>query len=203
MIEKWYITEQTFPELLNRNALRFGPRRAQWWKVEGAQRTATLTYAELWRLVKEAAAGLMELGFEKGDRGAVMAYTSPQWTWADYAVICAAGVSVSIYPTLSAKEVVYMLNDSGAKYLFVHDKAILERVIKARGQMGTLQKIVLLSGDNISGSPDVLTFEELRRLGVKLLSRQRLAFEKRWRSVELFYLRAHLGIDRIHAVRTV
>ena len=185
MIEKWYITEQTFPELLNRNALRFGSRRAQWWKVEGAQRTATLTYAELWRLVKEAAAGLMELGFEKGDRGAVMAYTSPQWTWADYAVICAAGVSVSIYPTLSAKEVVYMLNDSGAKYLFVHDEAILERVIKARGQMGTLQKIVLLSGDNISGSPDVLTFEELRRLGVKLLSRQRLAFEKRWRSVEL------------------
>lgn len=184
MTERWYITEQTFPELLNRNALRFGDRRAQWWK-EGAQRTASLTYAGLWRLVKEAAAGLMELGFEKGDRGAVMAYTGPQWTWADYSVICAAGISVSIYPTLSVKEVVYMLNDSGAGYLFVQDEAILERIMEARPQMKTLQKIILLSGDITGSHADLLTFEELRRMGAKYLNIHRHAFENRWRSVEM------------------
>ena len=184
MAEKWYIQEFTFPELLNRNALRFGTRRAQWWK-EGAAGTASITYAGLWRLVKEAAAGLMELGFEKGDRGAVMAHTSPQWTWADYAVVCAAGVSVSIYPTLSAKEVVYMVNDSGARYLFVYDETILAPIMEVRAQMKELQKIILLTGEVTTGHPDLLTFEQLRRLGVTALARDRLLFEKRWRSVEL------------------
>lgn len=184
MTEKWYITQQTLPELLNHNALRFGLRRAQWWK-DGPQSSASLTYAELWRLVKEAAAGLMEMGFEKGERGAVMAYTSPQWVWADYAVICAAGISVSIYPTLSVKEVLYMINDSGAKFLFVHDETILNRIIEARPEMTSLQKIILLNGSNTNNHPDVLTFEQLRQLGVKLLTRDRLTFEKRWRSIEL------------------
>ena len=158
--------------------------RDRWWK-DGPQSSASLTYAELWRLVKEAAAGLMEMGFEKGERGAVMAYTSPQWVWADYAVICAAGISVSIYPTLSVKEVLYMINDSGAKFLFVHDETILNRIIEARPEMTSLQKIILLNGSNTNNHPDVLTFEQLRQLGVKLLTRDRLAFEKRWRSIEL------------------
>lgn len=181
---KWYITQQTLPALLNRNALRFGTRRAQWWK-DGPGSTASLNYAELWLLVKEAAAGLMELGLEKGDRAAVMAYTSPQWVWADYAIICAAGVSVSIYPTLSAKEVLYMVNDSGAKFLFVHDELILNRISEVRPQMTSLKKIILLNGSNTQGRPDVLTFEQLRQLGIGLLTRERHAFEKRWRSVEL------------------
>lgn len=183
-MEKWYIASQTLPELLNRNALRFGNRRAQWWK-DGPGSTASINYADLWILIKEAAAGLMELGFEKGDRGAVMAHTSPQWIWADNAIICAAGISVSIYPTLSAREALYMINDSGSKYLFVNDELILERIYEVRQKMTSLKKIILLNGSNRKGHPDVLTFEQLRLLGIGLLSRDRLAFEKRWRSIEL------------------
>lgn len=183
-MEKWYITQQTWPALLNRNALRFGSRRAQWWK-DGPGSTDSLNYADLWLLIKEAAAGLMELGLEKGDRGAVMAFTSPQWTWADYAIICAAGISVSIYPTLSAKEVLYMMNDSGSKFLFVNDEALLERLGEVRSRMPELQKTILLNGSNRNNLPDVLTFEQLRELGVGLLARDRLAFEKRWRSIEI------------------
>ncbi|NLA27682.1 MAG: AMP-binding protein [Firmicutes bacterium] len=184
MTEKWYITRQTLPELLNSNALRFGTRRAQWWR-DGPESTASLNYAELWILIREVAAGLMELGLEKGDRAAVMTHTSPQWIWADYAIICAAGISVSIYPTISAREVLYMVNDSGAKFIFVQDELILERIYEVRPQMSSLQKIILLNGNNRSGHPDVLTFEQLRQLGIGLLAHNRLAFEKRWRSVEL------------------
>jgi len=54
MGNRWYITQQTFPELLNRNAVKFGMRRAQWWK-NGPNGTASLTYAELWILVREMA----------------------------------------------------------------------------------------------------------------------------------------------------
>ena len=77
MENRWYITQQTFPALLNRNAIQFGTRRAQIWRT-GPSDTQSITYAELWRIVKELASGLMELGIEKGDRAAVMSHTCPQ-----------------------------------------------------------------------------------------------------------------------------
>ena len=42
-----------------------------------------------------------------------------------------------------------------------------------------------MKGSNKNNLPDVLTFEQLRGLGVGLLARDRLAFEKRWRSIKL------------------
>ena len=109
MKDRWYITQQTFPELLNRNAVKFGLRRAQWWKT-GPDSTTSITYADLWILVRELASGLMELGIQKGDRAAVMAHTSPEWVWADYSILCAAGITVCVYPTLSAKELAFILS---------------------------------------------------------------------------------------------
>ena len=51
----WYITVQTFPELLHRNATEYGDRRAQWWKT-GGRNTDSLTYAQLAHTVRELSA---------------------------------------------------------------------------------------------------------------------------------------------------
>ena len=56
--ERWYIQELTCPELLHRNALQFGDRRFQWWRLNKRE-TASNTYAEVWQLVKELSSGLI------------------------------------------------------------------------------------------------------------------------------------------------
>lgn len=184
MGNRWYITQQTFPELLNRNAVKFGMRRAQWWK-NGPNGTASLTYAELWILVREMASGLMELGIQKGDRVAVMAHTSPEWVWADYSTLCAAGVTVCVYPTLSAKELAFIVNDSGSRILYVQDEEMLERALGAAAEMPGLEKIVIMKDECSYADPRVMGLSALRALGVRLLSRDKLACERRWRSVDL------------------
>lgn len=182
--EKWYITQQTFPELLNRNVETFGERRAQWWRTEGTD-TTSITYRELGNIVAEMSTGLMELGIEKGDRVAIMAHTCPQWVWADYSILCAAGITVCIYPTLSVKEVVFIVNDSGSKILYVEDNEILGNVIKVWQEMPTLEKIVVMQNDFTNENSNVLNLNDLKALGKQLLERDGSLYENRWKSVQL------------------
>ncbi len=184
MEDKWYITQQTFPELLNRNAIKFGARRAQWWKT-GPTSTTSITYSELNRIVKELSSGLIELGIQKGDRAAVMAHTCPQWVWADYSILCAGGITVCVYPTLSPKELVFIVNDSGSRVLYVQDEEILQKALGAWKEMPTLEKIIVMKDEFTGENPNVMSFNQVRALGIKLLARDKFIYEKRWRSVEI------------------
>ena len=50
-------------------------------------------------------------------------------------ILCAGGVSSGIYPTDSAKQVDYLVNDSRTRILFVEDEEQLDKVIEVRGAM--------------------------------------------------------------------
>ena len=183
MADRWYITQQTFPELLNRNVLKYGTRRAQWWKT--GDTTQSINYAELGFIVKQLTAGLMSLGIKKGDCVAIASHTAPQWIWADYSILCAGGITVCIYPTLSAKEISFIINDSGSKILYVQDEEILQKALSIADEMPTLQKCIIMKDDYKGSDSRVLTLPQVRELGIKLLSKDKLAYERRWRSVDI------------------
>lgn len=182
--ERWYIQEMTCPGILHRNAVMFGDRRFQWWRT-GKSGTAWNTYAEVWRMVKELSSGLISSGFEKGDRAAIISHTAPQWMWADYSILCAGGITVCIYPTLSESEIKFIINDSGSKIIYVQDELILKKVLAVRNETPSLQKIIMMN-DSISDAPDSVTnLSEMRKAGESLLARDRNVFEHRWRSVAI------------------
>jgi long-chain acyl-CoA synthetase len=183
MADRWYITQQTFPELLNRNVIKYGTRRAQWWKT--GDTTHSINYAELGFIVKQLTAGLMSLGIQKGDRVAIASHTAPQWMWADYSILCAGGITVCIYPTLSAKEMSFIINDSGSKILYVQDEEILQRALSVADEMPTLQKCIIMKDDYKGSDSRVLTLPQVRELGIQLLAKDKLAYESRWRSVDI------------------
>lgn len=183
MADRWYITQQTFPELLNRNVIKYGTRRAQWWKT--GDTTHSINYAELGFIVKQLTAGLMSLGIQKGDRVAIASHTAPQWMWADYSILCAGGITVCIYPTLSAKEMSFIINDSGSKILYVQDEEILQRALSLADEMPTLQKCIIMKDDYKGSDSRVLTLPQVRELGIQLLAKDKLAYESRWRSVDI------------------
>jgi long-chain acyl-CoA synthetase len=183
-MEKWYIEQLTAPEMLNRDMVRFAHRRFQWWKT-GTGSSESLTYAQAGQIVKELSCGLMTHGFAKGDRGAIMSYTCPQWVWADYSILCAGGITVTIYPTLSEKELTFILRDSGTKVLYVQDEGILEKALAVRPSCPQLEKIVVMHDTCSSGDAAVLDLNRLRNTGVGLLGKDKFAFDNRWRTVAL------------------
>lgn len=105
-------------------ALRY--KRAGAWK--------TLSWKQWLEASREMAAGLHILGVRRGDRVAILARTGLEWVVSDLACAIAGAVSVPIYPSLTLRDVAYILADSGASVAFVDDPSRLE------GSKGALEE---------------------------------------------------------------
>ena len=69
--------------------------------------------------VRSLAKGLIASGIQPGDMVAVISRTSYQWALVDQAIWFAGAISVPIYETSSPSQIAHILEDSGAKKIFV------------------------------------------------------------------------------------
>ena len=89
------------------------------------------TYAEMECLTNKLANSLVGLGIKKGDRVALYMDNCPQYAIAFFAVLKAGAVVVQVTPMAAERDVLYLLNDSGAKgivtldYLWPKVKAVM------------------------------------------------------------------------------
>ncbi|RST01680.1 long-chain fatty acid--CoA ligase [Streptomyces sp. WAC07149] len=89
-----------------------------------------VTAAEFAREVLAVAKGLIAEGLAEGDRLAIMARTTYEWTLLDFAGWAAGLVTVPIYPTSSALQARWIIHDSGAVACAVED-TVQARLISA------------------------------------------------------------------------
>ena len=86
--------------------------------------------------------GLRALGVEKGDRVALLSENRPEWAYVDLATLCAGAADVPIYPNLLPAQVLYVLNDSEAKVVFVSNAAQVKKLAEVRDQAPHLQHVI-------------------------------------------------------------
>jgi fatty-acyl-CoA synthase len=108
-----YRTELTPLSFLRRSAAVFPERVAV---VHGDRR---YSYAQLEDRVDRLARGLIDAGLQPGDRVAFLAPNIPALLEAHYGVPAARGVLVAVNTRLNSEEVGYILDHSGARFLFV------------------------------------------------------------------------------------
>lgn len=122
----------------------------------------TLSWLEAADLVREIAMGLKSRGVKKGDRIAILSATRYEWTLCDLAILSLGGVTVPIYPSVTAEQVAFILEDSGARAVFVENKAQALKVQSVRDKLPELKEIIPIEGSpGIDGS-----LGELRQAGV-------------------------------------
>src|SRR6202040_1681418 len=112
------------------------------------------SWREWLQISKEIAHALHAVGFLPGDFASIMANAVPEWVFADMGILCAGGVSSGIYPTDSAAQVEYLLNDSRTRVIFVEDEEQLDKVLTCRAHCPTLEKIVVFDMEGLSGFRD-------------------------------------------------
>ena len=64
-----------------------------------------LTGQQIDERVRNLAIGLHSLGIQRGDRVALLAESSPDWSITDYAILATGAVNVPIYPTQAVDQV--------------------------------------------------------------------------------------------------
>jgi long-chain acyl-CoA synthetase len=68
---------------------------------------------------RRMAAHLQGLGLQPGDRVAIPSKNTPHWLMSDFAIWLAGGVSVPLYPSLTAPTIRQILEHSDSRFLFV------------------------------------------------------------------------------------
>lgn len=89
-----------------------------------------VTAAEFAREVLAVAKGLIAEGLRPGDRLAIMARTTYEWTLLDFAGWAAGLITVPVYPTSSAIQARWIIQDSGAVACAVED-TVQARIISS------------------------------------------------------------------------
>ena len=102
-----------------------------------------ITVPEFSDRVRHLAMALHETGVKPGDRVAIVAENRPEWSIADFAILCASAVSVPIYPTLLGWQVEYILNDAGAVAVICSNEEQLQKILDIRQQVPGLRQIVV------------------------------------------------------------
>ena len=121
-----------------------------------------VSYDELGEIVRELSLGLQALGIEPHDKVAILSHTRPEWTYSDFAILCAGATVVPVYQTNSAEECQYVIDHSESRAVILEDAGQLEKIRSVRDQLPQLETVISIEPIE---SDDVITFDQLRESG--------------------------------------
>jgi len=159
MSQYFYDTCEQFPDRL---AQKFNVALFQ------GDNNGSFTYAQLRDRVESIACALIDLGLKKGERAGLMAATSHIWTQVDVALASCGVASVTIYPTLSNNEVIYIMNDSASRFLFLGSASLLKQVKPVMDQIPGVEKLIIMDPTFRSESESILGLYDLIEKGAEL-----------------------------------
>jgi long-chain acyl-CoA synthetase len=135
--------------------------------------------------IKYIALGLADLGVKAGDRIAIISENRPEWSLTDLAILSLRAVNVPIYTTQAVEQVRYILEDSGAKMLFVSGKKILRHAENAIQSVERLEKLIFFDADAVPEDDNrALTYNALENRGRELEKIDSQIFETNLSEIE-------------------
>jgi long-chain acyl-CoA synthetase len=115
---------------------------------------------DLEKIVNELSLGMISLGLVKGDSVANMSPNRPEWNFVDFAMLQIGLKHVPLYPTLSEKDLIFILNDAEVKIAFAADKDLYDKIVSIKDKVPSLNEIY--SFDLVEGARN---YKEVAKLG--------------------------------------
>ena len=145
-------------------------------------RISWLKYGEL---VRQAAAGMLFLGLEKGDRIAILGDNRPEWLICHIGAMTAAGVSCGIYPTNAPEEIEYIVEHSESKILFVENEEQIEKTLQVIDNLH-VSKVVIWDREGLWGfsHPRVMFYDDFMKSGQEFMERNPNSLDDRMASID-------------------
>lgn len=104
--------------------------------------------------------GFLSLGLKKGDMVCTIANNRPEWNIVDMGLSQAGLVHVPVYPTISAEDYDFILNNCKPKYVIVSDKALFKMITPIAKKVPSVKGIY--SYDAVDGAKN---WKEIIELG--------------------------------------
>lgn len=151
-----------------------------WEKKEG--RYQGTTYRETREQVLNLSAGLVSEGLKKGDRCGLLSDGRNDWIISELAMLYAGGVNVPLSIRLQENELIFRLQHSGTKFLFV-SAPYVSKVEAIRDRLPGLEKVIYIDGKQNPGDNDI-DYQQLMLEGTDYRSANKEQLETIWKNIK-------------------
>jgi long-chain acyl-CoA synthetase len=146
-----------------------------WHKISGTEAIAK---------IKRIALGLSSLGVKAGDRIAIISENRPEWSLVDLAILSLRAVNVPIYTTQAVEQIRYILENSGAKMLFISGKKLYKHAEEAIRSVERLEKLVFFDRDEASDTDGrAISLESIEDRAANLTELEQSTFDEEFSKV--------------------
>ena len=129
----------TIPKLLLDHARQKGNSPANRHKNFGIWQS--WTWSEVAEEVRDLACGLAKIGFQRGDKLAVIGDNRPRLYWSMVAAQALGGIPVPLYQDSVAEEMVHVLENSDAKFAIVQNQEQTDKLLEIKDRLPCLEHI--------------------------------------------------------------
>ena len=129
----------TIPKLMLYHARERGNNPANRQKEFGIWKS--WTWAEVEDEVQSLACGLASLGFQRGDKLAVIGNNRPRLYWSMVATQVLGGIPVPLYQDSVAEEMLYVLENADVKYAIVQNQEQTDKLLEIKERLPKLEHI--------------------------------------------------------------
>jgi len=157
------------------------PDNVYLWEKNNGKYQGT-SYKETREKVLDLAAGLIKMGFKKGDRAGLIADGRNDWIISELGMLYAGGTNVPLSIRLQDNELAFRLKHSGSKYIFV-SKQHAQKVEAIRDQLPDLKKVIYLDGKENPGTND-LDYRKILKDGANFRKEDPEKAEAVWKAIE-------------------
>lgn len=109
------------------------------------------TWRDYAALVARAARVLQGLGLVAGERVAIMGDACEEWMICDLAAQSLGAIVYGIYPTASAAEVEYQMQDGGAALFVAENQEYVDKILPLAGRLPALRRILVIDDSAMFG----------------------------------------------------
>jgi long-chain acyl-CoA synthetase len=134
------MTERTLPQFLLRNARQYSQNVAMREKAKGIWQE--WTWAQYLIEVKDLTLGLVSLGFEPGDKLAILSDNHPPVYWAMLAAQAAHGTAVPLYQDSISRELAYTIEHSDAVIVLAEDQEQVDKILEIKERLPKLRQVI-------------------------------------------------------------
>ncbi len=141
----------------------------------------SVTWRQVGERVERIAAGLISLGVAPENRVALASSTRYEWVLVDFAVMCAGAATTTVYPTTNARDVAYIVANSGSRVVVAEDEVQVDKLREHRAELPDVTKVVVIDGE---GDGDwVITLDDLEKRGQEALAQSPDIVDARVRAI--------------------
>jgi len=171
---------RTIIELFETAVVNFPNNPYLWEKKDG--KFAETTYGQTREQVLKLAAGLVSIGMKKGDRAGLISDGRNDWIISELGMLYAGGVNVPLSIRLQENELIFRLNHSGSKFIFV-SRPYVAKIEEIRKKLPKLEKVIYLDGKDKPGKNDI-DYRNLIKQGEDYLQNHRMEIEATWKNIK-------------------